>query len=37
MFNGLIAVLEVVAQIHGVDFNSKKVYEDKFTEIFASK
>lgn len=37
MFNGLIAVLEIVAQIHGVDFDGKKVYEDKFTEIFASK
>jgi hypothetical protein len=37
MFNGLIAVLEVVAQIHGVDLDNKKVYEDKFTEIFASK
>lgn len=37
MFNSLLAVLEVVAEIHGVDFDSKKVYEDKFQEIFATK
>ena len=37
MFNGLIAVLEVLADIHGVDFSGKKVYEDKLTEIFATK
>lgn len=34
MFNGLLAVLEVVAQIHGVDLSQKKVYQDTLTEIY---
>ncbi len=36
MFNGLMAVLEVLAEIHGVDLEAKKVFETQLLEIHNS-
>ena len=37
MFNGLMAVLEVLADIHGVTIDGKKVFETQLEEIHATK
>lgn len=37
MFNGLLAVLEVLADIHKVDFSGQQVYERQLAEIHATR
>lgn len=37
MFNGLLAVREVLADIHKVDFSGAQVYERQLAEIHATK
>jgi hypothetical protein len=37
MFNGLLAVLEVLADIHGVDFSGYVEYERQLADIHATK
>lgn len=36
MFNGLMAVLDVLADIHQVDLSEKRTYQNQFEEIFNS-
>lgn len=37
MFNGLLAVVEVLADIHSVDFSTKELAIDRFLEVHATK
>lgn len=37
MFNGLMAVLDVLAEIHEIDLSGHQVYERQLSEIFATK